>query len=105
MADLTVPKADYGYAIAFTVQDSTGTAYNLTGYTVTLRVWEEYLNTPKSLFTGACTITVAASGTCSYSVASGNFPSVGTYKAELELTKTSVVESTASFTIEVKESS
>jgi len=103
MADLSIPANDKGYYLNFTVQDSTGTAYNLTDYTITLKVWST--NQPGTLLTsGACSIVVAASGTCRYLVTATDFTIKGTYSAELELTKSGVIESTVSFTIEVKES-
>lgn len=102
MADLTIPKRDYGYYLNFTVQDSDGAAYNLTGYTITLKVWRE--SVPGLLMSGDCAIVVAASGTCRYLVVAGAFSKAGTYQAELELTKSGVVESTGNFEIEVEES-
>ena len=41
MADLTVPRGDKGYRLSFTVTDSDGDAYNLTGYTINLKVWRK----------------------------------------------------------------
>ena len=100
---MQVPKNDYGFYLNFTVQDSSGVAFILTGYTITLKVWVE--GKPGTLIlTGACEIVVAASGTCRYSVASGDFATVGKYLAELELTSAGVVESTSTFTLEVMES-
>ena len=40
MAGLTVPKGDFGYYINFTVTDDDDAAYNLSGYTVTLKIWD-----------------------------------------------------------------
>ena len=100
---LTIPKGDYGYNLNFTVQDADGNAFNLTGYTITLKVWAP--NVPGTLkFSGACTIDVAASGTCHYVLVSGNFDTVARYQAELELTKSGVVSSTRPFIIVVEES-
>ena len=101
-ADLTIPKKDYGYYLSFTVQDSAGVAYDLTGYTITLKVWRK--DVPGLLMSGNCAIVVAASGTCRYSVVAGVFNKAGTYQAELELTKSGVVESTRNFEIKVEES-
>lgn len=102
MADLTIPQGDKGYYIQFTVQDSDGVAYNLTGYTITLKVWRE--GQPGLVMSGACSILVAGSGTCRYLVVAGDFRQVGTYLAELELTKSGVVESTSNFELEVAKS-
>ena len=100
---MQLPKGDYGYYLDFTVKDSGGTAYNLTGYTIKLKVWAP--GAPGTLLTdGACTIVVAASGTCRYAVTSADFTATGKYMAELELTKAQTVESTVPFVIEVEES-
>lgn len=103
MADLAIPQNDAGYYLNFTVQDSTGTAYNLTDYTIKLKVWTT--GRPATLFlTGTCSIVVAASGTCRYLVATTDFPNKDVYSAELELTKTGIVESANKFSLEVTES-
>ncbi len=102
-ANLTVPKNDKGYYLSFTVKDSAGDAYNLTDYTIKLKVWSA--GSPSTLIVdGTCSIVVAASGTCRYLVTATDFTVKGLYSAELELTKTDVIESTTAFTIEVKES-
>jgi len=100
MADLTIPQGNYGYYLNFTVNDSGGDAYDLDGYTITLKVW----GGTGVLVDEECDIVVAGSGTCKYLIASGDFDRRGIYKAELELTKEGVVESTINFTIEVAES-
>lgn len=103
MADLEISKRDKGFLINFTVQDSAGAAYNLTDYTIKLKVWSP--NSPTTLkVNGTCTPIIAASGTCYYAVVAGDFDNVDDYNAEIELTKTDIIESTKKFTISVKES-
>ena len=103
MVNLTVPKGDYGFSIAATITTSAGVAYNLTGYTVKLKVWQE--GSPGTLLVNAaCSVVVAAEGTVTYAVAQNDFATAGTYLAEFEMTKTSVIESTKRFTITVEES-
>ena len=103
MQRITIPKSDYGFDIDFTVQDSSGSAYDLTGYTVTLKVWSP--GVPGTLLIDdSCTIDDASSGTCHYSVSSGDFDTVGIYHGELELTQAGIVESTEVFGITVSES-
>jgi hypothetical protein len=98
-----IPKGDKGYNINFTVRDSSGNAYTITTYTITLKVWKP--GHPESLvFSGACVIDSGVLGTCHYVVASGNFDSIGKFMGELELTKTGVIESTQAFEFEVTES-
>lgn len=104
MSKLTVAMGNFGYRLSFTVQDSSGTAYDITAYTVTLKVWKQ--GVPGTLvLTEACTPLVAADGTCYYDVQTGDFDTGGRYSAELELTIGATnVESTETFTITVVES-
>ncbi len=103
MADLTIPKGDYGYYINFTILDSDGVAYDLTGYTIKFKVWTPgFFNT--LFLNGTCSIVVAGSGTCRYLVASGNFDIINIYSFELELTQTGVVESTKIKSLAITES-
>ena len=103
MTTITVPKSDKGYYLSFTIQDSAGNAYNLTDYTIKLKVW--VAGRPDSLTVdGTGEIVVAASGTCRYLVTATDFTAKGTYSAEIELTKTGIAESTKEFTLEVTES-
>jgi len=87
MQEVVTPKGDYGHDLNFTCQDSAGTVYVLTDYTVTLKLWRPA--TPGTLFLeGECDIDVAASGTCHYTVQDGDFEEAKTYAGELELTET-----------------
>lgn len=102
-ADLTIPKGDCGYYINFTVKDSAGTAYNITGYTVKFKVWK--VSSPGTLkVNGTCAAVVPASGTCRYLIVATDFTQVGQYVWELELTSVGVVESTTTYTLEVVDS-
>ena len=103
MADITVPKGNYGYNLAFTIQDADESAYNLSGYTVTLKVWPQDIMTAP-IVNSACTIDTAASGTCHYTVQNGDFDYIGNYLCELELTQSGIVESTRNYTLTVEES-
>ena len=103
MAEITIPRIDKGFNLNFTVKDADDVAYNLTGYTITLKVWKAG-SSDTLLLSGTCTILVAAAGTCYYTLTATDFIIAGVYKAELELTKAGVIESTKSFTIEVSES-
>ena len=103
MADLTIAQNDKGYYQGFTINDSAGNAYTLTGYTIKLKVWKA--NKKDTLIVnGTCEIVSEALGTCKYLVTASDFITKEIYQAELELTKSGVIESTESFTIEVKES-
>ena len=104
MEKINIPKGDFGFNLAFTVTDSSGTAVNIGTYTVTLQVWA--VGIPDTLLLDeACTETVAASGTCYYTVQDEDFDTVGRFHAELELTTCStIIESTEIFAITVTES-
>ena len=100
---ITTGKNDYGFNLAFTIYDSDGNARNITGYTVTLKVWKA--GRPKELvINSACTVDVAASGTCHYTIAANDFREAARYNYELELTKEGVVDSSESGIIVVEDS-
>lgn len=100
---LELEKGDFGYEITFTCQKSDGSAFDLTGYTVTFNVWEQ--GAPGTiLLAGACSIISAIAGTCKYTVATGNFDSAGAYRGEIQATKTGVKQSFIPFSISVIES-
>ena len=103
MADITVPKGDFGFNIDFTVQDGGGDAFNLTGYTTKFKVWQAGVP-GTTVINGSVTHDTEAAGTCHYTVVSGNFDTVGHYKAELQLTKAGAQESTRAYDLEVVES-
>lgn len=103
MADITIPKDDMGFDLNFTVQNSSGSPYDLTGYTIKLKVWRAG-SSGNLKVDGSCTIVDAAAGTCKYGVQANDFDTVGNYIAELELTKAGVRESTKTFSISVTES-
>jgi hypothetical protein len=103
MSELTISKGDKGYNLAFTITDDLGVAKNLTGYTITLKMWRPGVPSPL-LISGACVIDVAASGTCYYVLAAADTAATGRYLAELELTAGGVIESTVAFSIIIEES-
>lgn len=87
METIVVEKNDFGWNIAVTMTDSAGSALNLTGYTVTMKLWRP--NDPNTVFlTGTCTIDVAASGTCHYTIVDGDFPTARTYEGKFIATAT-----------------
>jgi len=108
MNRITIPKNDVGFKLEFTVQDSDGTAVDLTAYTaVTIKMWQA--GTPGTLLLNKTCSNAADDGTCDYTIAAadftgGTYPAVGQYLAELELTMTNVIESTETFMITIVES-
>lgn len=103
MADLQIARADYGVYLSFTVQDSTGAAYDLTSKTVSLKAWRGGKD-GSPLVNATCEVTNATGGLCRYSVGTADFPYSGDYKLEIEMTSAGLRESTDTYTIEVKES-
>jgi hypothetical protein len=103
MNTLTIPQKDKGYYLNFTLTDSTGTPFNLATYTINLQVWNPG-KPEKSLLTGTCAIVSAPAGTCYYLLTATDFTYPGKYLAELQLTKSGVIESTTNFQIIVQES-
>ena len=103
MTTIYIPSSDMGFDLYFMVKNADGNAFNLTGYTIKLKVWRAG-QPGLLLLNGSCGIDSAVDGACHYTITATDFTSVGTFKAELELTKTGVIESTGSFDIEVMES-
>lgn len=103
MADLTVSKGDYGLPLAFVVKDEENTVVNLTGYTVTFKVWSAG-SQDSPIVSGACTIDDATAGTCHYTPGSSDFDTAGDYLIELERTKTGVKSGTTIYSLTVEES-
>ena len=87
-----VMKGDYGYDLSFTVTDSGGTPLDLSGGSVWFKTGVANTNTTN--LSGACTIVTAGSGTCTYTVGSGDFNTAGNYQWELETIYTDKVLTT-----------
>jgi len=99
---LEYAKGTYGIEIEFTViNKATGNPRDLTGLTVTFKMWKEGAATNKA--SGTCTITDATNGKCKYTVQATDFDAVDTYNAYLELTKTGYKETTEIFKISIIE--
>jgi hypothetical protein len=104
---LSVPKGDYGITYTFHSVKKNATSgvsvKDLTGFTVTLKMW--VAGSPGTLLLdAACTVTNAAGGVCTYTSLAGDFDTVGTFNAELELTEAGIVDSSMPFTIHITES-
>ena len=89
---LQIVQGNYGYQIPFTLQDGNGNAVNLTGAALTLKVQsaQDPTNTLITI-TGTMSIDSATLGTCHYTVANGDFPTPGTFLAEVVATYTGEV--------------
>jgi hypothetical protein len=84
---LVVKVGNFGFPLTFTIYNADGTLFNLTSLYETLYVYTQEQQ-PTLLFSGACTSTAPATGVCTYTVQSGNFPEIGVYNAEIEMTDT-----------------
>jgi hypothetical protein len=108
---IVVKAGDYGYPLNFVIynpKDSTHSApwlKDVTTYTGKFKVWKP--GTPdQPLVEGACTKLLGTDGIMIYTVLTGDFDKadVGNWEAEVELTKSGVVESTLTTTLVVEES-
>lgn len=84
MHNIKVIQGDKFYELNFTLQDSSGTAFDLTGRTLLLKVQKEH--EPSLKFSGSMAIVTAAAGTCKYVVQENDFAEAGRYLAEIEVT-------------------
>jgi len=85
MAIYTIRKDNYGPYLNITAQTHTGGTKDLTGYTLTLTVWNP--RTPGTLLIdgGSVEAVDEAAGTCRYQIADGDFPTAGVYFGRLNL--------------------
>lgn len=106
MANWHVVEGTVGYDQPFTIESPSGTAKNLTGYTLTMYVWNP--GESSELFNGTCTTLVAASGTCKYTFATGDVDDAAVelnveYLWSIKLTKGSEVLFTTPQTLDIME--
>lgn len=105
---LIIKVGNFGFDLIFTVLNADGTPRDLTSLYVTLYVYTQEQQ-PNLLFSGNCTVSLLpTTGVCTYTVASGNFPTIGTFNGELEMTDTApptppivILEDTETFSINV----
>ena len=85
MPSVSVVKGDWGYYLNFNVTYSSGSSYDLTDQTVTLKIADPSSST--NLITATCEIVNATSGQCRYQMTAVNSAllSCQIYKAELEI--------------------
>ena len=100
---MKVKKGDFGYLIPVKLLKADYAAFNLTGYTVKMKVWAK--GTPGSIkWTLDGNITNAAAGEVEFTVTNTHFTEAGIFKGEIEIARAGHIESSKSFTIEVEES-
>lgn len=103
MDTIRIPKNDKGYVVTFTVTDSDGDVYNLSSYTVKLKAWDPEVTGTKIIETTCTQVGGGTGGICTWLIAAEDTDVVLTMHAELELTKTGIIESTPPFEIEIWE--
>lgn len=79
------PIFDFGDDINFTIQDSAGTAINLTGITPKMVLYEMIAGEKNQVFRKDATIVSAVAGTAKYTVLDGDFAKRTTYSILVEL--------------------
>lgn len=82
--EIKVVQNDKLYSLNFTLQDSNGSAVDLTG--ATLRINTQRPAQTGIKFTGSMSIVSAVAGTCAYVVQAGDFDETGKYYAEIQVT-------------------
>jgi hypothetical protein len=91
--DLELNQGDFGWGINFTVNKKDGTAKDLTGLTVTWKIW----NDNGLHLSGGCTLVDAAQGKCKYTLQDGDFDDLEEYNWLLQLTKTGYKKDTKTY--------
>jgi len=81
---VNIVAGDYGFDMNFTVTDSDGAALNLTSVSSVLFKTRIQGTSGEAALIGSCTIDVAASGTCHYTVEENDMDDVGRFEWELE---------------------
>lgn len=75
---------DYGSPLAFNLQNADGSAFDLTGYSVTFRA--QFGNTSGTKVSGAMAVTGAAAGACTYTPQAADFDEAGSYNVQITAT-------------------
>ena len=83
-------KNDFGQVLEFHIINEDTSAVDLTDYSITMKVINIIDNS--ILFSKACTVTSVTSGYCAYTFADGDLSDSGSFRCELELSKSSVKE-------------
>jgi hypothetical protein len=82
---MEITQGDYGFDLNFTLTGSDGTALNLTGAT-SVKFKMALIGTNTNKVNAECTVDVAASGTCHYTMVSGDTDTIGDYNWEIQVT-------------------
>ena len=88
---LTIPVNDYGFVIQFTCTKSDLSVFNLSGYTIHFVVWTAPYT---KLLDGVCSSSSPTTGTAYYTVSLNDFPSIGNFNAEVQISKSGTARET-----------
>ena len=102
MADLIIQRGDHGFYVDGTITNDDGSAFDLSGYTLTFNAWEMG-KWNKPLVAGSAEAVVATQGTWKYLVAANDFITEGEYLVGVRATKSGAQETTRNYSLEVKE--
>ena len=80
---ISVVQFDYGYSLAFTLQDSQSNIFNLTNVT-SLLFRTQRVGSSKVNSSGTMNIDAPLLGTCHYVVAQNDFKTAGLYNVQIE---------------------
>lgn len=87
-------KNDFGFGINLEVNDSSDDDVSLASVSDIIFKMKPIGSLSTTVF-GSCSVVIAASGTCTYTVLDGDFSREGTYKSELEIVRPANVTITA----------
>ncbi len=79
-------KFDFGYGHDFTIKKSDGSSLHISGYTCTLKLWQQE-STDNVILSAGCTNISASLGTTRFTAASGDIAVLGSYIGKVELTR------------------
>jgi hypothetical protein len=82
----TVGQGDYGYELPFTLEDGNGNPVDITSAVLVINVQDSQDPSQTDLFSGSMTVDSGPAGTCHYTVAQGDFPTPGTFIAQITAT-------------------
>lgn len=100
LTTVKVKKGNYGFYLQFTIYNADGTAKDLTGFTVKMKVRK---GDGTLLFTRDGEVVDANNGVCRFLIQNGDFSVAGVYDAEVEIVGLGYVEDTETFKLQVLE--
>ena len=80
---LTLTQSDYGYQIPFTLQDSSGNPVDVTLASLTINVQDGQDPSQTDVVNSSMTVDDGGNGLCHYTVALGDFPGTGVFRAQI----------------------